>query len=535
MTPRDSGVPETDSGVIETDAGTGEPDSGVSIPAITLEGSGEVTLEFAPGAPVDFPVQVVRKEPFSADVTLSVVDLPPHVKAVPVTVPGTETAALLSFTVDEFAAYGRFPVKLVAVGGGEQAELALTVIVNHGQAALDSSFGNEGVVAPDLGQPAVRINNMAAQPDGKWVLVGSTGSTGLRDVLVARLLADGTPDPDFGTKGVVVTDVCGGDDYVDAVTVLSDGRILVAGGAVYGAGSCSGTKYQGALFIRYTAAGALDTTFGGTGVRAFQISAGVATLHAVTVDSQGRIVGAGTVKNTDLDLMVMRLTPTGEQDKSFSSDGLAWMDLGDDEDGMAVVTQSDDKVVVTGTSTASANLLALVRFNADGTKDSGFSYASGFSYPKVTPRTLHLLPDGKLLVGGKGVFNSGGATYAAVLARMTKSGALDTSFESQMGLRSYSAVTNTAKDTLAGTAILPGGEVVLATWSKDAADAPGVGLIHVSADGRTVLRAHRTDLSGDERPVCAALGVDGTLGVAGMRTASGQSSERPFMTRFWPY
>lgn len=531
---RDAGTTPPDSGVTEPDSGSVEPDAGVT-PTVSLQASSELTLQFAPDAPAQLTVQVLRKAPFDADLTLSVADLPPHVRADSVLVLGTEAAKTLTFTVDELAAYGRFPVKLVAFGGGEQAELPLTLDIQHGRAAVDTSFGTGGVVVPDLGQPAVRINAMAAQPDGKWVLAGSTGSTGLRDVLVARLLADGTPDPDFGTKGVVVTDVCGGDDYVDAVTVLSDGRILVAGGAIYGAGSCSGTKYQGALFIRYTASGALDTTFGGTGVRAFQLTAGVATLHAVTVDSQGRVVGAGTVQNTDKDLVVMRLKATGEQDTTFSGDGLAWMDVGGDEDGLGVVAQSDGKVVVTGTSTASTNLLALVRFNADGTKDTGFSYSTTLPYPKVTPRTLHLLPDGKLLVGGRGVFDSNGTDFAAMLARFTPSGAADTGFASTSGMRGYSAVTNVAKDAVAGTAILPGGEIVIATWNKDAAGVSGVGVIHVSADGKTVLRAHRTDLPGEERPVCAALGADGTLGVAGMRTESGQSAETPFVTRFWPY
>jgi uncharacterized delta-60 repeat protein len=532
---RDAGSTPVDSGVTEPDAGSVETDAGVTPAAVTLQAPSELTLQFAPDASVALPVQVLRQAPFASDVTLSVTDLPPHVSVASVLVAGAEATKTLTFTVDEFAAYGRFSAKLVAVGGGEQAELPLTLDIQHGRAALDSSFGTGGVVVPDLGYPAVRINAMAAQPDGKWVLVGSTGSTGLRDVLVARLLADGTPDPDFGTKGAVATDVCGGDDYVDAVTVLSDGRILVAGGAIYGAGSCSGTKYQGALFVRYTATGALDTTFGGTGVRAFQISAGVAALHAVTVDSQGRVVGAGTVQNNDLDLLVMRLTATGAQDTTFSADGLAWLDLGDDEDGLGVVTQADDEVVVAGTSTGSTNLLALVRFNTDGTKDTGFSYSTGFTYPKMTPRTLHLLPDGNLLVGSRGVFDSGGTESAATLLRVTSTGAPDTTFATTTGIRSYSAVTNLAKDALVGTAILPGGEFAITTWSKDAAGVSGVGVIHVSADGKTVLRQHRTDLPGEERPVCAALGADGVLGVAGMRKESGQSAETPFVTRFWPY
>src|SRR5690606_11704377 len=127
---------------------------------------------------------------------------------------------------------------------------------------------------------------------------------------------------------------------------------------------------------------------------------------AVTVDSQGRIVGAGTVQQqTDKDFVIVRVTPTGALDTSFSSDGLAWDDVGGEDDGHAVVTLPDDRIVVAGTSSTSRNGMALRRYNVHGTRDGNFTYRGARDWPKYTPPTLHLLGDGKLLVGSTARFN----------------------------------------------------------------------------------------------------------------------------------
>lgn len=539
----DAGGTLADSGTVldggsEQDAGTepNPPDAGEPPPppAFTFNAPREYTIFFSPNSTRGFGIQVQRLGTFTGDITLSVEDIPPHVttgQPLPLTIPGAESITSLTFIPDEFATYGRFPVKLVMVGGGQRFEHLLTLDIQHGQAALDSSFGTLGVVAPALGQPDVSINAMAVQPDGKWILVGSTGSTGLRDVLVARLLADGTPDSSFGTQGVVVRDICTSDDYVDAVTVLSDGRILVAGGAISGTNTCAGPQRQSALFVRLTASGELDTTFGGTGVRTFQLSTGIATLHAVAVDPSGNIVGAGTARNGDLDLLAIRLTPTGGLDTTFSGDGVASSDEGGEEDGLGVVIQGDGKVVVAGTSTDSLNSLELVRFNANGTRDSSFSFFSSNLSPDVVPRTLHLLSDGKLLIGGRATFSNG--NVSAALVRVTSVGNEDPTFGEE-GYRYENARFTGVRDFVVGTALLSGGEVVLATRSFNSGGASGVGVIHVSADGTRTLRSHRTDLPGEETPTAAALDANGFLRVAGVRTLAGQPSA-PFVTRFWPY
>ncbi|MBN9684673.1 MULTISPECIES: delta-60 repeat domain-containing protein [unclassified Corallococcus] len=527
----------SDGGTQEQDGGTEPttPDAGETPPAFTLSTASEQTVRFNPSTSTAFAVQVLRHPDFTGEVSLSVEGLPPHVRttqALPVIIPEGAASTPLGYVPDEFAAYGQFALKLVGVGDGERVEFPLTLKVEPASAALDSAFGTEGVAAPEFGLPSVKITGMAEQSDGKWILVGSTGTTGQRDVLVARLLADGTLDATFGTQGVVVSDICGGDDYVDAVAVQSDGRIVVAGGAISGTNTCAGPKYQSVLLARYTQAGVLDTTFGGTGVRTFQLSTGISTLHAVTLDANGNIIGAGTVDNDGLDLVVVRLTPAGVPDTTFSADGVATVDVGREDDGLCVVAEPDGKVVVAGASTGSLDTLVVRRFNANGTLDNSFRYLSSFSSPDLTPRTLQRLSNGSWLVGGKAVFSDGDTQ--AVVARLTASAGQDTTFGNE-GYTYFTAGLTGVRDTVVGTGLLADGTLAVATWSQDAKGASGLGVVHLAPNGASILRSHRTDLPGDEQPTAARLDAQGYLRVAGTRIPEGKSEAVPFVTRFHPY
>ncbi|MFP2958000.1 hypothetical protein ACLEPN_09255 [Myxococcus sp. 1LA] len=536
----DSGTPTNDAG---TDAGTGEPDAGETSAGFTLQAPTEMTLRFIPERRVELGIIIVREPTFTGDVSFAIEGLPAHVHATTAIIPGTESAAELSLTVEEFARYGTVPVTLVASSGATRVEHPMNLTIEKGPAALDSSFGVDGVAMPAFGHPAVRIHAVAAQPNGSWVLVGATGSTGLRDVLVARLLTDGTLDPDFGNQGTVTLDVCGGDDYVDAVTVLSDGRILVAGGAVSGAGGCSGPQAQSLLFARFTSAGNLDFDFGDMGVRTFQVSAvngttstANAALHAITVDSQGRVIGAGTVQHDDLDFVIMRLTPTGAADTTFSSDGLVWDDLGEDEDGLAVITQADNRIVVAGTSSASRNGLAVRRYNVNGTPDASFTYRSLEDWPRITPRTLHRLAGDKVLVGGTALWSAGtNSLITGTVTRLHASGSPDTAFGEEGVSYNHRSAANGPRERLVGMGPLHGDSLVLAVDSTIDGITDGIGIIHLSEDGRTVLHKHRTNLPGTEAALAATLATDGSMCVAGLRADEGSADTAPFAVRFWPF
>src|SRR5438046_9047409 len=93
---------------------------------------------------------------------------------------------------------------------------------------LDKSFGGGDGILSGVGQDST-ATAVASQPDGKLVAVGFRYTDRGQDFVVARYNADGTVDTSFGGGGRVFTDFEGGNDQPRAVTVLPDGRIVVAG------------------------------------------------------------------------------------------------------------------------------------------------------------------------------------------------------------------------------------------------------------------------------------------------------------------
>ena len=100
--------------------------------------------------------------------------------------------------------------KVVVAGDASDASGHRQLLVARLRAdgGLDSSFGGGGVVLRQLGAgaaPSSEARALALQPDGGIVAAGSASVDAAHDeVLVTRLRADGMPDADeFGTAGAV--------------------------------------------------------------------------------------------------------------------------------------------------------------------------------------------------------------------------------------------------------------------------------------------------------------------------------------------
>jgi uncharacterized delta-60 repeat protein len=95
----------------------------------------------------------------------------------------------------------------------------------------DPSFGTVGVFH---GPPRSEFTGMTARPDGRLVIVGSVsgGTTGFQsDILVLSILAGGAADTSFSGDGSATEDIFGSGDAATAVTLRSDGRLLITGTA----------------------------------------------------------------------------------------------------------------------------------------------------------------------------------------------------------------------------------------------------------------------------------------------------------------
>ncbi|MSR09463.1 MAG: hypothetical protein EXR82_08085 [Gammaproteobacteria bacterium] len=192
---------------------------------------------------------------------------------------------------------------IVVAGGGTAAGTTgvgfVSVLTSTG--AIDPSYAL-AVVPNSLAAPAganFGFNAVAALP-GDGVLAGGGGG----DLTLAQFTSAGVPDTSFSDDGVATVNFLTFDtaqgpnpsfDVVTALTVLSDNRILIAGRA---GASSTGTATNRVLG-RFTAAGALDSTFGSGG-------------FAPLVDASATEIpeGLGVRPSGDIVLVGQGFTPT---------------------------------------------------------------------------------------------------------------------------------------------------------------------------------------------------------------------------------
>lgn len=305
-----------------------------------------------------------------------------------------------------------------------------------GSGSLDPSFGTGGKVVTDFDGGSDHGLSMAVQADGKIVVVGfsntSPTSSAGRDFAIARYNIDGTLDTTFGTAGTgkVTTDFSASIDDAMAVAIQADGKIVVAG--------ASNGDFA---LARYNISGTLDTTFG-TGGKVTTDFSGLDHANAVAIQADGKIIAAGQGFNSSSgpDFALARYLSDGTLDTTFGSGGKVTTAFSNDPDeAFAIAIQTDGKIVVAGTSNASAATqfdFALARYNGDGTLDTTFG-----SGGKVTTDfeggcfciraddlafAVSIQPDGKIVAAGRSDTNN----FDFALARYNTNGALDTTFGS---------------------------------------------------------------------------------------------------------
>jgi uncharacterized delta-60 repeat protein len=162
--------------------------------------------------------------------------------------------------------------KIVAAGYAD----AMTLVRYLTDGRLDSGFGSGGI-AKSTGPGPSSAESVAMEADGRIVAAGGAGS----DLAVARFLADGRPDPSFGSGGFM-TAHAGGLGGASDIAVQADGRIVLA---------ASGAN--DVALARVWPAGNLDSDFGEEGIS--QVTFGVwSQASAVALEPDGRILAAGS-------------------------------------------------------------------------------------------------------------------------------------------------------------------------------------------------------------------------------------------------
>ncbi|HSE96999.1 MAG TPA: S-layer homology domain-containing protein [Blastocatellia bacterium] len=265
--------------------------------------------------------------------------------------------------------------KIVIVGYRRDASaqaLDFAVVRYNTNGTPDTSFNGTGKVVTSVGSDDDEARAVAIQPDGKIIVAGyvQVGPDD-NDFVVVRYNTTGLIDSSFNNGGRIVTPFGPGKDEIAAIAIQADGKIVVAGT------SDNGSNRDFAV-ARYTSAGSPDTSFGLFGKQITQIGPGHDEASGMAIQADGKIVVVGHSTNgSDLDIAVVRYTASGSPDNSFDGDGIVTTPIGlGDDQGAAVAIQSDGKIVVAGSSIINSDVdFAIVRYNTNGSPDS--SYGSG--------------------------------------------------------------------------------------------------------------------------------------------------------------
>jgi uncharacterized delta-60 repeat protein len=292
---------------------------------------------------------------------------------------------------------------IVVVGERDAAEDRVAVARLRPNGRLDPTFGGDGVVLTSFGRRFQSANAVGLMTDGRIVIAGSTsnGSTG-RSAL-ARYRTDGGLDPTFGDDGRVTVDLSPSGERFDGLVVLP-------GGAVVAAGSAERGLVPAFSVARFEPDGALDLDFGkrGAGSSLIDVGAGSDVAHALTVQPDGRIVVVGSATGDPRgDWAIARLGPKGRLDPGFSADGVV-VTAASTGAGAAfgVVAQPNGKLLVVGRvhRTATRDDLAVLRLKPGGGRDLRFG-VGGIATVDVggradSARDAVLQANGKLVVVG---------------------------------------------------------------------------------------------------------------------------------------
>jgi uncharacterized delta-60 repeat protein len=238
--------------------------------------------------------------------------------------------------------------------------------------------------------------------------------------------------------------------------------------------------------------GGLDMSSGGGWVTT-SVGPGSASVSALVQQPDGRLVaaGSGTVIGSSLNIKseyiaLARYKPDGSLDTSFGRGGKVTTSISRLSSASALVRQPDGKLVVAGTSGSndSNGKVALVRYNRDGSLDTGFGGAGKVTTRiggGITVNPTSAFPvrqtDGRLVAFGSGY--RGPYTYFA-LARYHIDGSLDSSF-------GHGGKVTTRINQLdyfpSALIIQPDGKLVAAAGTSSAQGSGGFVLVRYEPDG----------------------------------------------------
>jgi uncharacterized delta-60 repeat protein len=328
----------------------------------------------------------------------------------------------------------------------------------------DGGFGTNGIASANLFTLSLDARAVALGPTGKVHVAGILSDAHDIDAAVARLTPGGAVDA-FGAAGVAAVSLGATDEVANALVVLGDGSVVLAGRSVNG-----GTGSF--LLAKFNDNGQNVGVFGNVGKTIHTLGIGYAEAFALAQQpGDGKFVSAGyaVVGAGNNDFALARYDANGYLDPTFGTDGVVITPFGALSDvAQAVAIQPDGRIVAAGyTRIGSLFDIAVARYNADGTLDATFGTGGKAVIPASASNdqgaAIALTRDGRILVAG---FALAGANENIAVVRLTAAGALDTTF----GTNGVATVDIAGgADRAWGMALQRNGKILLAGQGHDGA------------------------------------------------------------------
>lgn len=284
---------------------------------------------------------------------------------------------------------------------------------------VDTTFG-EGGLAVYGTENSETARDAVLLPDGTIVVVGSR-----RDNIPQTSDGDVALVLFFNQNGTLKHEVTFPDLEASTVAVQKNGDVLVAG---------RGTNPATDEFVfwlrRLKADGTLDTNFGDEGV-VYTIHSGF--LNDMALDNDGRILlgGTQTRKDSSAFIQLLRLTPEGIPDTTFSEDGVVTTEIEQDTQLSAITLDAEGKIIAVGVTrildSSDDNKFLVLRYDTQGNPDTFGPLEQGFT-------TIDFVAEGEnasavtLDATGR-ILAAGGSSFSSmVLTRLEPDGFPDTTF-----------------------------------------------------------------------------------------------------------
>ncbi len=297
-------------------------------------------------------------------------------------------------TQDKYLVHGRTLAYVANAPNGYGYTDGMGIARINANGSIDTSFGQSGLaVTPFTLASSAQVMRVRVLSDNKILAIGRIGVMGSGGtwarVLMTKYTADGQPDTTFGSNGVVISDLHNGAIGQDGV-VTSDGKIIVIA-RVMGSGTTGWTA--GAHLLRYSANGSLENA------RLYSLARNGGTYNfptRVILQADGKILIGGVSQcQTALgySLAVSRFLADGSIDSGFGNNGVVCIAPSNDNyRGTGIFLRGTDIVIAGGDGTVA-------------TLSSAGTVTSVFTAPNTYLLGSAIRSDGKVLLSG----NIGGA------------------------------------------------------------------------------------------------------------------------------